>query len=220
MFRMITSSQSSGWMFHAGEFWNVGPSSSTRRHSTSEIMTGRRNSRAAAYSARGTAPRASSAFTVSAPFIASRDGHQVCRRVDDAARGDQRLPLAGGHLELLHRPPGLAGPVDDALTGDGDVFGALRPDRRVALTLRAALVGRAHQRVVLEPRAEQQQRAPLEVQVDRGSSARSARSGTRRGARPPAAAGLRARGDRGRDGGGVQRRAVAARAVVGDADAS
>ena len=48
MLRITMSSQSSGWMFHAGEFWNVGPSSSTRRHSTSEIITGRRNSRAAA----------------------------------------------------------------------------------------------------------------------------------------------------------------------------
>ncbi len=65
-------------MFHAGEFWKVGPSSSTRRHPTREIITGRRNSRAAAYSATGTSgPRLSSAFTVSAPFSASRDGHQV-----------------------------------------------------------------------------------------------------------------------------------------------
>ncbi len=39
--RITTSSESSGWIFHAGEFWNVGPSSSTRLHSLIVIMFGR-----------------------------------------------------------------------------------------------------------------------------------------------------------------------------------
>ena len=150
--------------------------------------------------------------------MASRDGHQVLPAASmTPPEAEERLPLRRGHLALLDRPPRLARTVDDALAGDGDVLGALGPDRRSGSHAFAALERRAHKRVVVEGRAEEQQGAAFEMQVDPALQFDGPREEHAAWHHDAAASGLRARLDGGGNRLGVERGAVAPCPVLGDA---
>ena len=91
------------------------------------------------------------------PDLAAGVGH--------ATGGQQFGPLLRGHLGPLHRAPGLALPVEDALARDGHVAEPAPVDRGGAANPLGALKGCLHQRVVGIIAAEQDRGPGLDVQL-------------------------------------------------------
>src|SRR6185437_11057324 len=126
----------------------------------------------------------------------------------DAAGTQQCAPLGGGHLSLFDGSPGVAGSVEDAFTGDGNILAAVAVDGRIATTVITFVGGMVT--------GELDEGARIQVQLYVTQQLDGAGEPGSRGYDDAAAAGAGAGFDRAGKSGCIERLTIAVSAEIGD----